>query len=216
MFSGLGRSTAVGRSFYEELRARDDDPDRDDALRLDEENLRHHFTDEEAAVGLDVSDSRITISSGPIGGHARPLAVSPSRAEPRRKLPHLDEDFDNDVPTSLLIEPNDRNRKERRERASDPLETLSGGAGPSTKQSREMWDAATIQQPVHLGHNSSGVLRDRPRSILKSLRTSNARDKAMWRWVNVTNLDSFVRDVYNYYEGGGLWVIQSSNALQLL
>jgi autophagy-related protein 9 len=79
-----------------------------------------------------------------------------------------------------------------------------------------MWNAATTQQPVHSAHNPSGVLRDRPRSVLKSIKTSNARDKAMWRWVNVTNLDSFVRDVYNYYEGGGLWVIQSSNALQLL
>jgi autophagy-related protein 9 len=45
---------------------------------------------------------------------------------------------------------------------------------------------------------------------------SNPREKALWRWVNTSNLDSFMRDVYDYYEGGGLWCILCANALWLL
>lgn len=216
MFSRLGGNMATGRSFYEELRAREDDPDGDDTLRLDEENLRHHFSDDEAAIGLDAGDSRITVASGHIGGHARPLGGHALRSEGGvSKWPHPDDDFDNDVPTSLLIEPNDPSNKQRQD-THHPSHAGTSGAGPSTRHNQEMWNAAAAQQPLHPDNLPSGPIRDRPRSVLNSVKINNARDKAMWRWVNVTNLDSFVRDVYHYYEGGGLWVIQSSNALQLL
>lgn len=46
--------------------------------------------------------------------------------------------------------------------------------------------------------------------------SNNPREKALWRWVNTSNLDSFMRDVYDYFEGGGLWCILCANALWLL
>ena len=217
MFSRLGGATAAGRSFYEELRALDDESRIDNSgPGLDEENLRHQFTDYEAAAGLEAGDSRLTVASGPIGGHARPLDVPQTHpAADHSKWPHPDDDLDNDVPTSLLIEPNDRNKSFRIDAHAMPVASAADHA-PSTAQAREMWEAVTSQQALHPDDLPSVPPRTRPRSVLNTFRTSSARDKAMWRWVNVTNLDSFVRDVYNYYEGGGIWVIQSSNALQLL
>ncbi|PHH63568.1 hypothetical protein CDD82_1884 [Ophiocordyceps australis] len=45
---------------------------------------------------------------------------------------------------------------------------------------------------------------------------SGGREEALWRWANIANLDSFLRDVYDYYRGGGLLCILCSNALWLL
>jgi autophagy-related protein 9 len=38
----------------------------------------------------------------------------------------------------------------------------------------------------------------------------------MWRWVNVTNLDNFIRDVYDYYRDSGLRCILLARFLHLM
>ncbi|KAK7428660.1 autophagy protein atg9 [Neonectria magnoliae] len=52
--------------------------------------------------------------------------------------------------------------------------------------------------------------------MMRGIMSGGPREKALWRWVNTSNLDSFMRDVYDYYEGGGLWCILCANALWLL
>jgi len=44
----------------------------------------------------------------------------------------------------------------------------------------------------------------------------DAREKALWNWVNVENLDGFLQEVYCYYEGNGIYSIALSRALNLL
>ncbi|KAK4054015.1 autophagy protein atg9 [Microbotryomycetes sp. JL221] len=44
----------------------------------------------------------------------------------------------------------------------------------------------------------------------------SARDRALWRWINVEDLDSFLQQVYVYYVGKGIWAIALSRLLNLL
>ena len=38
----------------------------------------------------------------------------------------------------------------------------------------------------------------------------------MWLWANVENLDNFLKDVYTYFLGNGMWSILLNRALSLL
>ena len=42
------------------------------------------------------------------------------------------------------------------------------------------------------------------------------KEKALWRWANVQNLDYFLLDVYDYFVGNGIWSILLNRVLSLL
>lgn len=44
----------------------------------------------------------------------------------------------------------------------------------------------------------------------------SAKERALWRWVNVEDLDAFLQEVYLYYVGKGIWAIGLSRLLNLL
>ncbi|WVQ65483.1 uncharacterized protein L199_003659 [Kwoniella botswanensis] len=44
----------------------------------------------------------------------------------------------------------------------------------------------------------------------------NNHEKALWKWVNVEDLDGFLQEVYDYYKGKGIWCIALARALNLL
>ncbi|KAK4048677.1 autophagy protein atg9 [Microbotryomycetes sp. JL201] len=54
--------------------------------------------------------------------------------------------------------------------------------------------------------------------ILGSRRAAgmSARERALWRWVNVEDLDVFLQQVYVYFVGKGIWAIGLSRLLNLL
>ncbi|WVO15865.1 hypothetical protein L204_103527 [Cryptococcus depauperatus] len=41
-------------------------------------------------------------------------------------------------------------------------------------------------------------------------------ERALWKWVNVEDLDGFLQEVYNYYKGKGIYCIALSRVLNLL
>ncbi|WVR06657.1 hypothetical protein IAU60_003689 [Kwoniella sp. DSM 27419] len=41
-------------------------------------------------------------------------------------------------------------------------------------------------------------------------------DRALWKWVNVEDLDRFLQEVYDYYKGKGIWCIVLARVLNLL
>ena len=45
---------------------------------------------------------------------------------------------------------------------------------------------------------------------------NDAKDRALWRWANVNNLDVFLREVYGYFLGNGIYSILLSRTLNLL
>ncbi|KAF9340433.1 autophagy protein atg9 [Linnemannia elongata] len=58
---------------------------------------------------------------------------------------------------------------------------------------------------------------DRARRRLQYKRPGmNAAELAMWKWVNVENLDNFLARVYNYYVGKGMYTILLERCLNLL
>lgn len=117
--------------------------------------------------------------------------------------------------------------------------------GPATKKNRAQWEAIQKQQRLH-GNEMSGtdgssrrgygeppgpvsgriaaVAGSQPGHALLSYfftsggghQKSTAYDRAMWRWVNVSNLDNFIRDVYDYYRDSGIRYILLARLLHLV
>ena len=56
-------------------------------------------------------------------------------------------------------------------------------------------------------------LSRQPRTFMRGL---DDYEKALWNWVNVYNLDAFLQEVYNYYEGNGIYSIALARGLNLL
>jgi autophagy-related protein 9 len=116
-------------------------------------------------------------------------------------------------PASLLVEHNlpqntkpvPRSSKQDARRSS--VAPQIPRSGPSITRATQSLRPETDSQPRE-------ALQ--PRSILAGRVLGGAKEKALWRWVNTSNLDSFINDVYDYFEGGGIWCILCSRALWLL
>ncbi|CAN8104986.1 unnamed protein product [Discula destructiva] len=215
LFSKLVPSTQQ-RSFYDQLRARDDDDVEDQAgSAMDEQNLNHHFQDDEIdPKTLAIESSRTTTASG--------ARHSPARGRHQRayRWPTQDDDGDNEVPPSLLVEAHQKDALTRPENAPRNT-TRSGNApvpGPSTRRSRTEWDAAKTQHRLHQNDTAPrpfGRAAAEPRTIGSSV-IGTAKQKAEWRWANVDNLDNFMQNVYDYYRGNGFWCILIDRLLHLV
>lgn len=44
----------------------------------------------------------------------------------------------------------------------------------------------------------------------------SAKERALWRWINVEDLDAFLQQVYLYYVGKGIWAMLLERVLNLL
>jgi autophagy-related protein 9 len=213
-----------GRSFYEQI---GDDPDVDienrAGLALDEENLTHQFHDDEIqhAGGLSIDDSRISVGS--VVNPARDARRGPAsrgRQDAGSRWLAAEEDGDNEVPASLLVEPhaNPTTTKSNPPRSGPRPSRNSGLPGPSTRRNQAQWDTAQAQQRLHqdegYGPAPNGLQSNGPARRLGL--NSNPKEKAMFRWANVSNLDAFTNQVYDYYLGAGLWCILLERLLHLL
>lgn len=52
--------------------------------------------------------------------------------------------------------------------------------------------------------------------IADQLNGLSPRDRALWYWINVENLDLFLHDIYNYFLGKGIWSIMLGRAIGLM
>jgi autophagy-related protein 9 len=208
--------TSQGRSFYEELRRRDDDPE-DRAGLLDEENLNHDFHDYDLqhAEGLGVEDSRTTLGALP----------SPGRG-PTEGRPHLgtrstwvpQDDGDNEVPASLLVETEEAAPRTTRGQSAGNKRQNQAAAIPGSSRARAQWEATQAQQKLHDDRAFEPSRRGNglPSSLFAGMVSGSAKKKAEWRWANVSNLDTFIKDVYDYYLGHGIWCILTERILHLV
>ena len=221
LFNRSGPSSRGTRSFYEQLRACDDDVDIEDqaGLNVDEENLRHNLNDFDTE-GLTVADTRVIMGSTAFPTKAQVPKRMAARLESSssRSQGHED-DMDNDVPASLLFELNEHEPLPSTQRPRTPRNSRTDptaiSAGQPSKTNRNQWQSGTA--PHRLRPNGAADAGPaQPRSLVAGVVLGDPREKALWRWVNTSNLDSFMRDVYDYYEGGGIWCILCSNALWLL
>jgi len=217
---------AIGTpSVYETLRQHDESSDQSDieeraGMAIDEENLGGRFHDHDLEEGLfDAAASHVTEA---IPGNSRGKSKeSPSRAGQRHKRlqkpPTGDEadEMDDEVPQSLLIEgdqdavPAPTNRQQQETRPP-PV------TGPTTRGTRAKWQATQEQQRLHQDLNSARPQHRSSAHRGQPLGTGDPKEMAMWRWANVENLDNFLKDVYDYFLGNGIWCILLSRMLNLL
>ncbi|ROW15622.1 hypothetical protein VPNG_02017 [Cytospora leucostoma] len=212
------------RSFYEELRARNDDIDVEDraAFALDEENLNHQFHDDDIdPETLAVENSRMTTLASDARAGRRANKPKTARAHEAEAWGLQDDEGDNDVPASLLVEnhaPDTARRPDRPGRRDIPSKA-SPVPGPSTRRSQSQWETTQDQQRLHQDEPLPTNVprnRGRPNRIVGNAMTGTAKQRAMWRWANVTNLDVFMQDVYDYYQGNGLLCILLDRFLHLV
>lgn len=233
LLSRLLPSNPAGRSIYDDLRAHDEasesDLEEQAGLAIDEENLRFHDDDLSNAEAFNGEDSRITTGStallaGQQQNQSRGVGASSRAKQPGRRSKWiaqsprlLEEDGDDDVPASLLIEgdetagpsaptqPRVRQGAKRREPAIP---------GPSSRESRAHWEAAQAQQKLHQDDDNPPA---GPLPVRQNVGpfAGSPREKAMWRWINITNLDNFMKEVYDYYTGAGMWCIIVDRVLTL-
>jgi autophagy-related protein 9 len=220
-------------SIYEAIRQDDEASEASDVeeragMALDEENLREplqHYDPEDALA--HAADSQITTQSTAFLGQRYQRKTKTGRhgtksARPRwmQASPRVLEadEGDDDVPASLLVEGHEEEDYPRTP-APPPHHNLDGeypDPGPSSRETPGRWEAARVQQPLHPFTQPSVASRRRPGGGLPNLASVSPKDKAMWRWANVENLDNFLKEVYVYFLGNGIWCIILGRVLNLL
>lgn len=208
MFSRLGRSSifAGGRSLYETLRQQDDDDsDSSDDLetgvglravhqdedfgRLDNYELRPplYLTDPQypqtetriSAFNSEPRSQNDTISS-------RLNYMSPQATEPESEV--------EEAPASLLVERTGPGVREpyhdsTRGLLAPPHSTLRHG-GPTRAAAHPHW---TVHEPVQQQQGEQG--REDEELHQARMGLIDPKQRALWKWANVENLDNFFHDV---------------------
>lgn len=227
LLSRLLPSNAPARSIYEDLREHDEasesDLEEQAGMALDEENLG--FRDDELgnADVLNGADSRITTESTafmPQHGTTseRKGRNSKTKSKWMAQSPRmLEEDGDDEVPPSLLIEdheyPPTGTTRNRQQNVQTPHEAVPG---PSNRETRAHWEAVQAQQRLYQEDDIVSRTGSHTPQPSMGLLTGTPRDKAMYRWMNIMDVDSFIKDVYNYYMGSGIWCIILGRVMDLL
>ncbi|XXH01136.1 Fe(2+) transporter [Hypoxylon texense] len=192
-------------------------------LDVDEENLAHHFRDVdlEQAEDLGLEDSRISTRSPVATTSAAPHgATRTGRQDARARWLMPEDEGDNDVPASLLVEGPDAATTKPNAHRSSPQHARNSArhASSNNRRIQAQWETAQAQQRLHQD-DEYGPLPGRHQPGGPAKRTGfggSPKDKAMFRWANVSNLDVFIRDVYDYYLGAGIWCILLERFLHLL
>lgn len=214
-------------SIYETFREQDQSSDPSDVeeragMALDEENLGTRFQDYELEDGLidATANQRYPLPNTPKS--KAKVQMGPKRSTPNRRLGLPSQrvaeaeadDLDDEVPQSLLIEDGEdaASVHDGHRRAATPPFV----PGSTTKASRAKWQTAQEQQRLHPENNLRPVAGGDTMRRGHVLGMIDPRERAMWRWANVENLDNFLKDVYDYFVGNGVWCILLSRLFYLL
>lgn len=204
-------------------------------MALDEENLGERFHDYELEDAMaNASESQLTTQSATFLGkddsrpNGRPSKGNKPRSLRRNVRPRWTQNSprlleadegDDEVPASLLVEGADDGEMPKLAeppQVANPQDGEFRLPGASTRKTQQQWETARAHQQLHpeerrrpssQGHSAKGHT---------GLAFIDPKEKAMWRWANVENLDNFLKDVYEYFLGNGLWCIIMSRVLNLL
>lgn len=202
-------------------------------MAVDEENLGGRYQDYELEDAMaDASDSQITSQSTAFLGQAHPrrppgtrLERSESRGNSTRPRWMLNspreleaDEGDDEVPASLLVEGDDDEEEDTKPPAppSHPNVRPPSPVSSTRDNRRRQWETARPVQPLHSVSRAGRSPGREPNRRGPSLAFVDPKEKAMWRWANVENLDNFLKEVYIYFIGNGIWCIILSRVLNLL
>jgi autophagy-related protein 9 len=210
----------------------DTDTDHTDDMAIDEENLGGHFENQDLdallaeAAGSEISEK--SMATRPVDrGSARGPTSGPSRITPKwmqnnsRARAARQED-DDEVPASLMLEEHKETspmlaRNQRRALGEAPYELPQPVPGPSTNHTRAQWETTRRQQQLHDRRPVPSISAGRPgRGAARLSITADPKERALRKWAQVENLDSFLTQVYSYYERKGIWSILLGQSIMLL
>ena len=145
---------------------------------------------------------------------------SPNPQTPEQSRPPINpleaDDVDDDVPPSLLTEDHKGLPTPVDDGEGGEQDPLAGQRPTSSGSERARWQATQQQQRLYQDSPSLITTSERTHPIRNPLTMIDPKEQALWRWANVENLDNFLRDVYRYYLGKGIWSILLSRILNLL
>jgi len=209
-------------SIYQTLAQREDESDQSDleeraGISLDEENLSTGFHDYELDDAIaDAAASQVAPSK------SRRTSRQNEEHEPRgtnfqTRAPHpslnLDE-VDDEVPQSLLIEDGHDAPPVPTARQTQALPPPV--PGPSSRGTQARWQAAQEQQRLYQDTLPRQAQLRMQHQGGHPMSMMDPKERALWMWANVENLDNFLQDVYDYFVGNGIWSIFLSRLLNLL
>ena len=205
-----------------------------DEMAIDEENLGGHFEDQDLgallaeAAGSEISEKSVAtrplergeVQSNPKGGqsHPAPKWMQPSGGRGRAAR----QEQDDEVPASLMLEEHRETspmmgRKQRRGTGETAYNLPPPIPGPATSNARAQWESTKRQQQLH--DNRPGPIAPSSRRGRGPARLSvlaDPKERAMWKWAQVENLDEHLNQVYEYFEEKGIWSIVLKRILVLL
>lgn len=224
---GPSRSRQHRRASFES------DPEDNAGMAIDEENLGERFQDQdlEALLAEAVSD----IGTESVAYHDSTPRKSAGKTDGKSKGrrnwlrqspktgPAVMEDDDDDVPASLMLE----GRKNASTRGEPVRGRTPGGRddlpppvpGPTTRHTRQQWEATRTQQRLY-NHAATGNNTNNPRNPVSNIGGAifhpDPKQRALWKWAQVQNLDNFLTQVYDYYLSKGIYSIALKRVLSLL
>jgi autophagy-related protein 9 len=181
----------------------DDRPDMD----IDEENFEAQFEEQDLAHLLaEASSSQMTTESRAVSPDAKRNVSNPSGRAPAWRQPSAARpvplDDDDDVPQSLLLE----GGLDLGPSSNPRADTLPPPVpGPSTRNTRAQWEATRQQQRLHEDDRRPTPARPWGHTSRPGHFSADPKEKAMWLWVNQTDLDNYMSAVYEYYDGCGIY-----------
>ena len=192
------------RSVYETLLRDDGSSDQSDVeeragLAFEEENIPTDYQDQEledvlAEHGTGVERLRSPSSgAGPTKEDSGHHFLTGPLDHGARRIASMNE-TDGDVPQSLLFE--------------DELQQLPPRPSENTHLPRRPQRSDQVIDQTQFPQQAI------PRSHVPGF--LSPKEQALWRWANVENLDTFLKDVYDYFIGNGIYSLILSKILNLL
>ncbi|KAF2274844.1 autophagy-related protein 9 [Westerdykella ornata] len=196
--------TDISHSHRERRASSSDDPYEMD---IDEENFGARF--EEQDLENLLADAQSTTATSNLHPNDGGPAGWSNRA------PHAEHPYDDDdVPESLLLEG-------EADKPSSPPRSPPGTLpppvpGPSTRQNIAQWEATKRHQRLHHEERRAAPVPSWRALGRHGVLAVDPKEKAMWRWVNVSDMDAFMSEVYAYYTGHGIKSILLRKTLALV
>jgi autophagy-related protein 9 len=186
------------------------DSDDRGSTELDEENLGARFQEQDLeALLADPAESRLSSTNPALDkatGKSRPAKGMNVKSWGKSgNNAGTSTDDDDDVPESLLLD----RKADLPPRPSDTEGLPPPVPGPANRQARAQWDSARAQQRLHSDDSTPFGRRRRQFGV-------SPKEKALFMWANVMDLDSFLHEVYSYYYGHGMWSILIKELLSLV
>jgi autophagy-related protein 9 len=214
-------------SIYEELRGHagngDEDIEERAGLTIGDQNPGAHFLEDEEDDLLheEARGRKPGTSTNTQKGFRQHLAKPSKRNASMKWLSRsprlLEDDLDDDVPASLLVEDDEfggpsQAAGQRRAQSGEATKAQRG----ATSNTEAHWAATQAQQKLHDDEHSTRAKPPQATKMNVGPMFTNPKERAMWHWVNVTNLDYFLAQVYEYYRGAGIWCICLNRFLNIL